>query len=94
MSNSSGSKITPEELRALRSAAGKKGGNAPHVRRGRKINPNKIPSVQIRANKIDVEVFNGYSKMNHVSVKTLLHFVASYLLKKYSAIQKPDGWIE
>lgn len=94
MSKSSGSKRTPEELHALRSATGKKGGNAPHVRRGRKPDLYHFPRVQISTKSIDHEVFKRYCKMTHMSICKLLHFAASYLLEKYPQIGKPDGWIE
>ena len=65
--------LTGEDLSKARSDAGKIGGNAPHFSRGRKKNPNRTKSVQIRVDKSDRDALVEYCKKSNLKICDLFH---------------------
>lgn len=79
-------KLTPAQLSAVRSKAGKKGGSK---KRGR------VPKGQMQVNAIDLKVFSAYATMiqNDTLVATFHKKVTRKLVEKYPELKPPD-WID
>lgn len=85
---------TGSERTKICSENGRKGGLAPHVRRGRKPDPNRLPRIQIQARKIDRDVFFEYGKLNNMTIGDVLHYLARVIVQNHPNIPKPKGWID
>lgn len=81
-------KLTPEELSAIRSAAGRKGGLA------RKRDENKVERVQMQVKRIDRDVLMRYAGKKGMTMTDAFHFLMRVILQNHPEIKKPDGWVD
>lgn len=79
---------TPEEISAMRSEFGRRGGLA------RAKNRKKIQRTQLRVHKIDRDVLFAYGQKNEMTIVGVIHHLCCTILQNHPDIKKPDGWVD
>lgn len=80
-------KLTRDELSAIRSAAGRKGGLA------RKRNE-KVERVQMQVKRIDRDVLMRYASKKGMAMTDAFHFLMRVVIQNNPDVEKPDGWFD
>lgn len=80
-------KLTPAELSAIRSNAGRKGGRKAGYGKGRA--PTKCITVRMH----DYDAFSRYSAGNRLSLAEQFHVITRQIVTKHPEL-KPPGWID
>lgn len=81
-------KLTREELSAIRSAAGRKGGSAP--KNGRP----KIARTQLQVRRADRDVLMHYADKKEMTMTDAFHFLMRVVLQNNPDVKKPKDWID
>lgn len=81
-------KLTPAELSAVRSAAGRKGGSAP--KHGRP----KVTRTQIQVARFDRDVLADYATKKDTTIAGAVHFLARVILQNNPDVKRPKDWID
>lgn len=81
-------KLTREELSAIRSAAGRKGGLA------RKRDGKKVERVQMQVKRIDRDVLMRYAAKKGMTMTDAVHYLMRVVIQNNPDVEKPDGWFD
>ncbi len=81
-------KKTREEISAIRSLAGKKGGETP--KRGKA----KVKRTSVQVAIFDRDVLERYAVKMNMSQFSAFHHLCRVILQNHPDIKKPDGWVD